>query len=71
MKKARVCLRKCFGFLVELHIGNRRRALGWPLLISQKGHLSYGVGLPLVLGGLEISLRGDCLISSASVDFAG
>ncbi len=31
----------------EFDLNSRRRALGWPLAISQKEHLSYGIGSPL------------------------
>ncbi len=37
--------------LFERLLGRRRRALGWPLAISQEEHLSYGIGSPLALGG--------------------
>ncbi|MGB6778023.1 MAG: hypothetical protein WBE33_04580, partial [Planococcus citreus] len=37
--------------LFEFRLSSRRRALGWPLAVSQEGHLSYCVGSPLSLGG--------------------
>ncbi len=35
----------------EFNLNSRRRALGWPLAVSQEERLSYGVGSPLALGG--------------------
>ena len=67
------------GLLVELFRGFewcfvltiRRPALGWPLAVSQEEHLSYCVGSPLALGGLDISLCEDCLSISTSLYVAG
>ncbi|ANU20806.1 hypothetical protein BBI15_11570 [Planococcus plakortidis] len=57
----------CFSSLLGLHLSIRRPALGWPPAISQEEHLSYGIGSPLALDGLEISLIGVRLIRTASI----
>ena len=59
---------KIFGgdWIEHRHV-SRRRALGWPLARSQEEHLSYCIGSPLALGGLEISLVGVCLGRTAFV----
>ena len=43
---AGVCEWCCFPVLLEFHVGSRRRALGWPLTVSQEERLSYCVGSP-------------------------
>ena len=54
------CVRVC------VILERRLPALGWPLAISQKDRLSYGIGSPWALVGWEISLIQVCLNGSAS-----
>ncbi len=42
----RVYVLNYFDVRFWLHVAIRRRALGWPLAISQEEHLSYGIGSP-------------------------
>ena len=67
VKIARDCLWSYFDAWNEASCAIRHPALGWPLAIRQEERLSYGIGSPLTLGGLKISLSLVCLVSSASV----
>ena len=52
IKEDSECLRvELFRFSVLCHQGSRLLALGWPLAMSQKDHLSHCVGSPLALVG--------------------
>ncbi|MFP3386884.1 hypothetical protein, partial [Tritonibacter sp. SIMBA_163] len=51
-KFGRFCGWNLFSVLVEFALNIRRRALGWPLAISQEEHLSYCIGSPLYAGRL-------------------
>ena len=42
-----------------LQVGIRRRALGWPLTVSQEEHLSYCVGSPLYARRLRDFIESD------------
>ena len=44
---------------MTLHRDIRRRALGWPLAVSQEEHLSYCVGSPLYAWRLEDFIDSD------------
>ncbi len=46
------CVRHRFSVFFEYHLASRRRALGWPLAVSQEEHLSYGIGSPFYAGRL-------------------
>ncbi|ANU15710.1 hypothetical protein BBI11_00770 [Planococcus maritimus] len=51
-KIARVFVSNSFSILFVLLLILRRRALGWPLAISQEECLTYGIGSPLYAGRL-------------------
>jgi len=55
----------CFHIFVIME--GRLPAWGWPLAISQEERLSYGIGSPWALVGLEISLVLACLSRFASI----
>ncbi len=54
---------EAFHIHFEHQLDSRRPAWGWPLATRQEEHLSYGIGSPLALGSLEISL-GDMDLSA-------